>query len=190
MICRSCANLVNTLDRLEMEMRNIRDHVLQFIEKKYCLEEGELRGGSDRPKPSQPPQITKCNAKDIGSYCTKKSEINFETYTKDKKQKKSHSWLQCDKCKYTTHLNSFMMHHIRDHIKRRAVCDNCGLCINENQEGTEHSCETNESENKENEKGRARLKNDTLGVENDIIIVIVLHLQLSPIFAITLIIYR
>lgn len=34
---------------------------------------------------------------------------------KDKKDSKSNTWLQCDKCKYTTLYNSFMVHHIRKH---------------------------------------------------------------------------
>ncbi|CAL1677999.1 unnamed protein product [Lasius platythorax] len=163
-ICRSCALLINTLDRLETETRNIRDHVLRFLEQKYFLEDGELRGGGDKPKPCQPPQITKSNAKENTDYCGKQNDlatdmIDLETevskngiYSEDSKiQKKSDSWLQCDKCKYTTPSNSFMMHHMRDHVKQRAFCDKCGLCISENQQDTRHSC-TNKSENKENEK--------------------------------------
>jgi len=154
-ICRSCAILVNTLDRLETEMRNIRNHILRFLERKYFLEDGELRGNSDRPKPCQPPQITKSNAKEIISYCTKQSEIDLETYSKDKKiRKRSHSWLQCDKCKYTAHLNSFMIHHLRDHVKRKVSCDRCGLCVADNQEETMHHCaDTNKLSNTENERG-------------------------------------
>lgn len=35
---------------------------------------------------------------------------------KDKKDNnKTNTWLQCDKCKYTTLYNSFMVHHIRKH---------------------------------------------------------------------------
>jgi len=41
-ICRGCANLMNTLDRLETEMCSVRNVVLRFLEKKYALEEGEL----------------------------------------------------------------------------------------------------------------------------------------------------
>jgi hypothetical protein len=41
-ICRGCANLMNTLDRLETEMGSVRNVVLRFLEKKYALEEGEL----------------------------------------------------------------------------------------------------------------------------------------------------
>lgn len=40
---------------------------------------------------------------------------------------KSNVWMQCDKCKYTTHYNAFMIHHIRQHIKKKNVtCDYCG----------------------------------------------------------------
>lgn len=160
-ICRSCAILINTLDRLETEMRNVRDHVLRFLEQKYSLEDGELRGGGDKPKPCQPPQITKSSTKEITDYSCKQNEIDLETEGKknsieedSKIQKNSHSWLQCDKCKYTTRLNSFMMYHLRDHAKQRAFCDKCGLCISENQQDTRHSCiKTSKSRNKENEKG-------------------------------------
>lgn len=41
-ICRSCANLMNTLDRLEVEMGSVRRVVLRFLERKYSLDEGEL----------------------------------------------------------------------------------------------------------------------------------------------------
>lgn len=35
--------------------------------------------------------------------------------------------MQCDKCKYTTHYNAFMIHHIRQHVKKKnATCDYCG----------------------------------------------------------------
>ncbi|XP_011328975.1 uncharacterized protein LOC105274492 isoform X2 [Ooceraea biroi] len=153
-ICRSCAVLVNNLDRLETEMRNVRNHVLRFLERKYFLEDGELRGNSDRPKPCQPPQITKSNAREVTNCCARQSEIDLETYYSKNKQirKRSHSWLQCDKCKYTTHLNSFMMHHLRDHVKQKTSCDvRCELCVN--QEETVHHCaDTNKSSNKENER--------------------------------------
>ncbi|EFN64416.1 hypothetical protein EAG_00846 [Camponotus floridanus] len=78
-ICRSCAIRINHLDRLEMEMRNIRDHVLRFLEKKYSLEDGELRGGGDKPKSCQPPQITKSSTKDMVNYCSKQNKVDLET---------------------------------------------------------------------------------------------------------------
>lgn len=162
-ICRNCAILINRLDRLEVEMRNGRDHVLRFLEKKYSLEDGELRYNGDRPKLCQPPQITKSSTKDIVDYCDKQNKIDLETekrksiYLENTKiQKNFHSWLQCDKCKYTTRLNSFMMYHLRDHVKQRKFCDKCGLCISKNQreQDARHSCiKTNKSGNKENEKG-------------------------------------
>ncbi|CAG2053798.1 unnamed protein product [Timema podura] len=56
-ICRGCANLMNTLDRLELEMRSVKNVVLRFLEKKYSLEEGELLNHKDT-ECGQPPQIT------------------------------------------------------------------------------------------------------------------------------------
>ncbi|EFN89808.1 hypothetical protein EAI_13998 [Harpegnathos saltator] len=103
-ICRSCASHINTLDRLEMEMRNVRNHVLRFLERKYCLEEGELLGNSDRPKPSHPPQITKCNTTEIIDSCIKRNNVDSEIYLYNRNQEKeqqqlkqSHARLQCDK---------------------------------------------------------------------------------------------
>ncbi|XP_025154829.1 uncharacterized protein LOC105181379 [Harpegnathos saltator] len=140
-ICRSCASHINTLDRLEMEMRNVRNHVLRFLERKYCLEEGELLGNSDRPKPSHPPQITKCNTTEIIDSCIKRNNVDSEIYLYNRNQEKeqqqlkqSHARLQCDKCKYTTNLNSFMMHHIRDYMKQKIFCNKCGLCASESKE--------------------------------------------------------
>ncbi|KAL6441415.1 hypothetical protein ACFW04_003556 [Cataglyphis niger] len=187
-ICRSCAILINTLDRLETEMRNVRDHVLRFLEQKYSLEDGELRGGGDKPKPCQPPQITKSSTKEITDYSSKQNEIDLETEGKknsieedNKIQKNSHSWLQCDKCKYTTRLNSFMMYHLRDHAKQKAFCHKCGLCISENQQDTRHSCiKTSKSRNKENEKN-----NFDIIVKNDSMKTLFLEKTLQPTLPLT-----
>jgi hypothetical protein len=55
-ICRGCANLMNTLDRLETEMCSVRNVVLRFLEKKYALEEGELLNNKTTVS-SPPPQM-------------------------------------------------------------------------------------------------------------------------------------
>nr|CAD7265293.1 unnamed protein product [Timema shepardi] len=40
---------------------------------------------------------------------------------------KANIWMQCDKCKYTTNYNAFMIHHIRQHVKKKnRPCDFCG----------------------------------------------------------------
>ncbi|XP_029166016.1 uncharacterized protein LOC114936854 [Nylanderia fulva] len=161
-ICRSCAVLLNTFDRLETEIYPIRDKVLQCLEQKYSLEEGELRATDVWPKQFQPPQITKSNAKEN----TDKKKIEMETEVRrnnidsedNRIQKNINSWLQCNKCKYTTPLKSFMMYHLKHHVKQKTFCDKCGTCIFENQQ-TRHSCtRTIESENKENEKGEKTLQ--------------------------------
>jgi hypothetical protein len=59
-ICRGCANLMNTLDRLETEMGSVRNVVLRFLEKKYALEEGELLNNKTTVS-CPPPQITSNN---------------------------------------------------------------------------------------------------------------------------------
>lgn len=150
MICRSCGILINTLDRLEMEMRRTRDDILRLLEQKYSLEDGELCG--DKPKPCQPPQITRSGMRD--SVCCKLwNEGDSNPGDSKRIPKRSHSWLQCDKCKYITHLSSFMRRHSRDHIKRKLFSDDCGQCSSENQQDKRHSKEVNDLGNKENEAG-------------------------------------
>ncbi|XP_024892395.1 uncharacterized protein LOC112467807 isoform X1 [Temnothorax curvispinosus] len=158
-ICRSCGVFVNTLDRLETEMRNTRDHILRFLEQKYSLQDGELCG--DKPKPCQPPQIRRSGDKEISVRC---DEPRNESPGGSKRiPKRSHSWLQCDKCKYTTHLNSFVMHHSRDRIKQRLFCDDCGQYTMENQQDKRHICnKAGDLGNKENEADNSGVtsKND------------------------------
>ncbi|XP_039313408.1 uncharacterized protein LOC105207811 isoform X2 [Solenopsis invicta] len=138
-ICRSCGILVNTLDRLETEMRQAQNYILHFLEKKYSLADGELRGYGDKPKPCQPPQITRsettetCDLNSLGKKILTKSQI----------------WLQCNKCKYTTHHDSFMMHHMKDHNEERAADEHI---FESQQESERHSySKVNDLENKENE---------------------------------------
>ncbi|KAG9436733.1 hypothetical protein HZU67_01690 [Apis mellifera carnica] len=142
-ICRSCANLINTLDRLDVEMCNVRDNVLRFLEQKYSLEKGELLGNSEKQKRSQPPQITKCNSQTVTTYQNRKDVILSSNITEKPKHKKSNIWLQCDKCQYTTLHNSFMVHHIRDHIKQKIFCDKCGVQFYESQQES-HDCNVKE----------------------------------------------
>ncbi|KAK9300663.1 hypothetical protein QLX08_006703 [Tetragonisca angustula] len=140
-ICRSCANLINTLDKLDVEMCNVRDNILRFLEQKYSLEKGELLG-NEKQKRSQPPQITKCNNQAITNYPTRKDVTLSSNITEKSKHKKNNIWLQCDKCQYTTLHNSFMVHHIRDHIKQKIFCDKCGVQFYESQES--HNCNMKE----------------------------------------------
>lgn len=138
-ICRSCANLINTLDRLEVETYSLRDNVLRFLEQKYSLEEGELLGNNEKQKRSQPPQITKCNNQIITNCQNKKRDVLSPLNTEKAKNKKSNIWLQCDKCQYTTLHNSFMVHHIKDHGKQKIFCDKCGIQFLGNQQEF-HNC--------------------------------------------------
>ncbi|XP_011882958.1 PREDICTED: uncharacterized protein LOC105570403 [Vollenhovia emeryi] len=150
-ICRSCANLINALDRLETEMHKTRDHILLFLEQKYSLENGELRG--DAPKPSQPPQITRSKTK--SAYVNSNQQNESDPGPDDSLAKSSYDWLQCDRCKYTTCSKSFMVHHMRDHIKQRSICEDCGQYVTENQGDQRHCCRADDLGNKENEAGNS-----------------------------------
>ncbi|XP_076230805.1 uncharacterized protein LOC143176989 [Calliopsis andreniformis] len=148
-ICRSCANLINTLDRLESEMCNLRDNVLRFLEQKYSLEKGELLGNNEKQKRSQPPQITKCNNQIATSCQGKKRDITLSSHINEKtKNKKNNVWLQCDKCQYTTPHNSFVAHHNRDQIKQKIFCDKCGVYFFENKQDL-HNCNLKEHSNEQ-----------------------------------------
>lgn len=163
-ICRGCANLMNTLDRLETEMRGVRGEILRFLERKYSLEEGELLDNSDIVKPCQPPQITKSQTQ-TGASChrKKRAAVSYSEVSSDgSKQKKSNNvWMQCDKCRYTTRYNAFMVHHIRQHIKQRITCDKCGAQIKTEQ--SVHICKEKFNKNEivalnkgdDNTKGKA-----------------------------------
>ncbi|KYN41258.1 hypothetical protein ALC56_04409 [Trachymyrmex septentrionalis] len=157
-ICRSCGILVNTLDRLEIEMRDTRNHILRFLEQKYSLNEGELRSSSDKPKPCQPPQITKSGVKEIA--CSNKPNKNDSNSGNKKIPLKS--LLQCNKCKYTTGIDSFMVYHLRNHTKESLSCDNCGSTM---LEITKHNCiKANGLGNKENETDNSDVKNESVQV--------------------------
>ncbi|XP_012269391.2 uncharacterized protein LOC105693800 [Athalia rosae] len=141
-ICRCCANLMNTLDRLENEMQGVRSTILRFLEQKYSLEDGELLSNSDTVKPCQPPQITKSEKSSSGGYHGRKraAVCSSEPSSDWNKQKKSNNvWMQCDKCRYTTRYNTFMAHHIRPHIKQRSSCEKCGVQISPQQ--VPHFCQ-------------------------------------------------
>ncbi|XP_039286302.1 uncharacterized protein LOC111059362 [Nilaparvata lugens] len=122
-ICRGCASMMNTLDRLEKEMNSLRSVVLRYLEKKYELEEDEL-SKQVTPQTNNNTRLTG-SKKSLGTneLAGKKRKAasmdgDVEEWTgseKDKKEGKANTWLQCDKCKYTTLYNSFMIHHVRKH---------------------------------------------------------------------------
>ncbi|XP_075229365.1 putzig [Lycorma delicatula] len=121
-ICRGCASMMNTLDRLEKEMNSLRTVVLRYLEKKYELEEDELLKNSlpSQKNFSKLGQKKGSGSNDLVARKRKAASMDGEndewnSLDRDKKDGRSNTWLQCDKCKYTTLYNSFMIHHIRKH---------------------------------------------------------------------------
>lgn len=125
-ICRGCANMMNTMDRLEKEMGSLRTVVLRYLEKKYDLKEGELvNNKATLPPPKQQVAVgTKKSAnasaaetrnKNSLTDCESEDLSNGPSEKGSQKDPKSNVWMQCDKCKYTTPYNIFMTHHLRKH---------------------------------------------------------------------------
>lgn len=112
-ICRSCANLINTLDKLEAEIFSVRMNVLRFLEQKYSLQEGEFLESSKNAKRSQPPQITKSSNQNC--QVRKRSSASVSSLPEKNVNKKRNLWMQCNKCRYTTSYNSFGAHHGKNH---------------------------------------------------------------------------
>ena len=138
-ICRSCANLINTLDRLHFEIQRVKNTVLQYLECKYNLEEGELVNSNERKNSQQ-----LHNAKGDGNNKRKTVDLLDESVSESKQKKPI--WLQCDKCRYTTHYNTFMVHHIRQHINLKINCDRCGVqFVGNNQQNSSHNCKDNQN---------------------------------------------
>lgn len=134
-ICRSCANLINTLDRLEMEMKTVKGTVLRYLERKYYLENGELETNDTSIKSSQLLNVTATNEENEKK--KKKSSINItnDLVMTNKKL------ISCDKCRYSTNYQTFMIHHLRQHINQKINCDKCGIqFIGNNQHNNSHSC--------------------------------------------------
>lgn len=128
-ICRSCANLMNTLDRLETEMTSVRRVVLKFLEKKYSLGEGELLN----QRANTPNAEIEKQSSTSFLMRKKKADEEFENDVEGSAEDpKSRIWLQCDRCQYTTNYTSFVNNHIRNE-----VCLNCeapmknGTCTQE-----------------------------------------------------------
>lgn len=113
--------MMNTLDRLEKEMNSLRSVVLRYLEKKYELEEDELSKDLT-PQIKNNTRLTgskkSIGMNDMAARKRKAASMDgdVEEWTdKDKKEGKANTWLQCDRCKYTTLYNSFMVHHVRKH---------------------------------------------------------------------------
>ncbi|XP_033331088.2 uncharacterized protein LOC117223071 [Megalopta genalis] len=168
-ICRSCANRINTLDRLEVEMITLRDKVLRFLEQKYSLEEGELLDINEKQKRSQPPQITKCKGQPVTNHRSKKRDIVLPSPVNERmKNKKSNIWLQCDKCQYTTLHNSFMVHHVREHSKQKVFCDKCGVQFYGNQQES-HNCDFKEHITDQNRNPKEHSELSMKGISETVI---------------------
>jgi len=118
-ICRGCATMINSLDRLEKEVGSLRSIVLRYLEKKYEMDDGELVNAR-----SNIPVGTTGKSKDgrAGSpidFQVKKRKAASAGEEEEAPPGKDQTWLQCDRCKYTTHLNSFMVHHVRASHKEK-----------------------------------------------------------------------
>ncbi|XP_024080376.1 uncharacterized protein LOC106668241 isoform X1 [Cimex lectularius] len=119
-ICRGCATMINSLDRLEKELGSLRSMVLRYLEKKYDLEEGELVNTRSNPNVGKGKE-GKADILSTDFQSRKRKAISGEVDPDQLKDTKDVTWLQCDRCKYTTHYNAYMVHHVRGHSKEKSV---------------------------------------------------------------------
>ncbi|XP_043474770.1 uncharacterized protein LOC122506568 [Leptopilina heterotoma] len=127
-ICRSCANLINTLDRLEMEMKTVKGNVLRYLERKYSFDNADLNTNDSINKSTQQLKVTATKEK-------KQNILNNLTATDNKKL------ISCDKCRYSTNHQTFMIHHLRQHINKKINCDKCGVqFLGNSQQNNSHCC--------------------------------------------------
>lgn len=120
-ICRGCATMINSLDRLEKELGSLRSIVLRYLEKKYEMPEGELVNTRSNPPPSSRDH-SRSNQENPNDFQARKRRamMGGDNIPDDiRSAGKDSSWLQCDKCKYTTNYSSFMTHHARSHSKKK-----------------------------------------------------------------------
>lgn len=138
-ICRGCATMINSLDRLEKELGSLRSMVLRYLEKKYEMEEGELVNTRSNPPLPLKDQVRprESNPNDFQARKRKAMMGGGDNIPDDVRNAgKDTSWLQCDKCKYTTNYSSFMAHHARVHNKKKEASQTQGSLnqsVNQNQ---------------------------------------------------------
>ncbi|BES98384.1 Zinc finger protein [Nesidiocoris tenuis] len=109
-ICKGCATMINSLDRLEKELTSLRTLVLKYIEKKYQISEGELVNSRANITPcptggGAKSQSGNGNNGSIDFLTRKKRAMYGEINPDDLKDTKDSIWLQCDRCKFTTPCN-------------------------------------------------------------------------------------
>lgn len=112
-ICRSCFNILNTMERLESQLRKLGSTIFNFLEDKYSLKTGEMFE-------SAPPLQILFKKDPLNTVKDKENKKSKDTdAVKDGASKKPDETkaLTCDQCNYSTPFRAFMVFHIREHRK-------------------------------------------------------------------------
>ncbi|XP_073975444.1 uncharacterized protein isoform X1 [Rhodnius prolixus] len=168
-ICRGCATMINSLDRLEKELGSLRSMVLRYLEKKYDLEDGELVNTRSNPPPT-PAKSNKDNKSEgaLADFQSRKRKAMSSDLDSDElKDTKDGTWFQCDKCKYTTNYNSFMVHHARSQHKETTETQQ-NEQVQSNLPLTQHSSLEESKQNGEKAIMRIQSLEDSVGVNDDL----------------------
>lgn len=108
-ICRSCVNIFNTMDRLMLQLANLGNTILNYLEEKYSLIPGEIFQTA--------PPLHVVFKKDISKAQTDEpNKISKNTGEKEKTAAKELS-CQIPECSYTTTFKALMVFHMRQHDK-------------------------------------------------------------------------
>ncbi|KAL1459187.1 hypothetical protein WDU94_011194 [Cyamophila willieti] len=115
-ICQSCWNILNTMDRLESQLFKLGNTVLNFFEKKYFLSPGELF------KTAPPLVVTfKKEAVDVAESEARDKESVEELRKDSTEEKENDKLIRCAECNYGTEFNAMMVFHMRQHNKMNNV---------------------------------------------------------------------
>uniref|UniRef100_A0A8D8T4K9 Uncharacterized protein n=1 Tax=Cacopsylla melanoneura TaxID=428564 RepID=A0A8D8T4K9_9HEMI len=111
-ICRSCWNILNTMDRLECQLFKLGNTVLNFFEKKYFLSPGELFQ-------TAPPLVVvfKKESEVSESESSEKEKEDDPKKDSTKEDKENDKLIQCAECNYATEFKAMMVFHMRQHTK-------------------------------------------------------------------------
>lgn len=140
-LCSCCANLLNYMDRIEVELSMLRKAILNCIRKKCGMEFKTDTGQEKLIAASEEEEQGKLNSVNLETECT--TEIDQQVTHKENKncinsgvnikklsdENTTVEEIQCQICKFKSTYKSVMIFHLRQHLKDVYWCDFCNISL-------------------------------------------------------------